>query len=184
MTTSHLNISEKYRPKTYPDIIGQDSAKTEIEKLKLIFHIDNDVPIYVIGDYFALQQTLVSLLSNAIKFTKQGTVQLTVKKMQVTQEKCILRFEIADTGEGIPENKQEAIFELFAKLHCSNTETYKGQGVGLFLVKLYVDKIGGNIDLFSRVGEGTTIRLDLPFTLPLVDDCLNANVLNDQKDRS
>ena len=154
-------------------MIDAEMVGAKLKKLLLAFHIDESVPRAVVGDSFALERILISLISNSIKFTEEGSIKLTVSYIKsLSNREVILRFAVEDTGIGIPKDKQPILFEMFAKVHYSNTETYQGQGLGLFLAKECVEKMGGDIELQSEEGRGTTVRFDVPFRIPLTDDCL------------
>jgi signal transduction histidine kinase len=110
-------------------------------------------------------------MSNAIKFTDHGFVRLEVSLVQYiqTSRELVIRFAIADSGIGIPEDKQTLIYERFSKLTPSNQEQYKGLGTGLFMVKQMVSELNGELNLESCIGQGSTFTLLLPCKLPLSD---------------
>ena len=108
-------------------------------------------------------------MSNAIKFTKQGSVKIIVKLVEKSDDKksCILRIIVEDTGVGIPEDKRNFIYERFVKAEPSSRVAYKGLGLGLPMVKQLMEELGGELDVSSEVGRGTTFVCTLPFALPL-----------------
>ncbi|MBI1730371.1 HAMP domain-containing histidine kinase [Candidatus Acetothermia bacterium] len=114
--------------------------------------------IRVYADETKLKQVLINLLSNALKYTKTGEVEVSTKKRRDE-----VLFAIKDTGIGIPEEMYEKIFEPFTQLDSSNTREWGGIGLGLSIVKKYVEMHGGKIWLESQVGKGTTFY----FTIPL-----------------
>lgn len=122
--------------------------------LDLAAYIAPDVPCDLVGDPNRLQQILVNLISNAIKFTERGEVLLRVEPEPDAQAPGRLRFSVADTGIGIPDGEREAIFESFAQVH--ETARSKGSGLGLAIVKQLVLLMNGRIWLESRVGQGST----------------------------
>lgn len=129
--------------------------------LDLAAYIAPDVPCDLVGDPNRLQQILVNLISNAIKFTERGEVLLRVEREPAARAPAIFRFSVADTGIGIPEGEREAIFESFAQAH--ETARSKGSGLGLAIVKQLVMLMNGRIWLESSVGQGSTFY----FTVPL-----------------
>ncbi len=129
--------------------------------LDLAAYITPDVPCHLVGDPNRLQQILVNLISNAIKFTERGEVVLRVEREPDAQAPGLLRFSVADTGIGVPEGEQEAVFESFAQVHDSARS--KGSGLGLAIVKQLVMLMKGRIWLESTVGRGSTFY----FTVPL-----------------
>ena len=129
--------------------------------LDLAAYVAPDVPCDLIGDPNRLQQILVNLISNAIKFTERGEVVLRVEHEPDAAEPEMLRFAVADTGIGVPEGDREAIFESFAQVHDSARS--KGSGLGLAIVKQLVTLMKGRIWLESVVGQGTTFYFSVPF---------------------
>jgi signal transduction histidine kinase/DNA-binding response OmpR family regulator len=127
--------------------------------LELVVRIIPDVPTKLIGDPLRLHQILLNLLSNALKFTHRGEVLLTItRKSDVENGKCMLHFSIADTGIGIPSNKQEAIFSHFTQVDSSTTREYGGSGLGLAIVKRLVELMKGTLWVESEVGKGSVFH--------------------------
>ena len=118
-----------------------------------------DTPQFVIGDSVRIRQILCNLVGNAIKFTSEGHVLLTVEIAEDTgkiEGDLALKMSIKDTGIGIPPDKQGLIFERFAQADGSTTRTYGGTGLGLSICKRLVELMGGKIHVESVVGEGST----------------------------
>ncbi len=128
--------------------------------LDLAAYIAPDVPCDLVGDPNRLQQILVNLISNAIKFTERGEVVVRVEHEPDAEEPGMLRFSVADTGVGVPEGDREAIFESFAQVH--EAARSKGSGLGLAIVKQLVTLMKGRIWLESAVGQGTTFYFAVP----------------------
>jgi PAS domain S-box-containing protein len=126
--------------------------------IELTADIPADVPDHVIGDPMRLRQILINLTDNAIKFTKSGDVMLRVAVESKTDDAHCLHFSVADTGIGIPEEKQALIFEAFAQADGSTTRTYGGTGLGLAIASQLVRQMGGRMWVESAVGEGTTFH--------------------------
>jgi two-component system sensor kinase len=122
-------------------------------------HVDTHVPTAINGDRLRVRQVINNLLSNAIKFTPVGGVTL-----EVTRQHDMLRFEVRDTGIGIPKDACEHLFEPFVQADASTTRRYGGTGLGLAISKQLVNLMGGEISVTSEVGVGSTFW----FTLPLV----------------
>jgi len=124
----------------------------------LAFHIDTDpqVPEAFIGDSIRLSQILINLIGNAIKFTEQGEVRLTVETEGTGHQNglCRLRFTVEDTGIGIPESKQRLLFESFQQADTSISRKYGGTGLGLAISKQLVQLMDGTITVESREGKG------------------------------
>ncbi len=130
-----------------------------------------DVPERIIGDAVRVKQILFNLVGNALKFTDKGTVQVHLSTLSAAKgEDTRIMFAISDTGIGIPDHKFKDLFQLFAQVDGSYTRPYQGAGLGLAIVRRLVALMGGNIDVESVVGQGTTVHVVLPFALPAGDD--------------
>jgi len=131
--------------------------------LKLLWKVQPETPVLSIGDPIRLRQVLVNLVSNAVKFTEKGTVDIEVQVESQTSEEVCLHFTVSDTGIGIPEAKQELIFDSFAQADGSTTRQFGGTGLGLTISQKLVEMMGGRIWLESEFGEGSrfhfTVRL-------------------------
>ena len=127
--------------------------------------IDEEIPNYVKGDDLRLGQILNNLISNAIKFTKKGTITITAKLEKKTEEFVALCFEVTDTGIGIPEDKQELIFERFTQANNNITREFGGSGLGLTIIKRLLLLQGSEIKLESVFGKGSTFSFVLKFGL-------------------
>ena len=133
------------------------------KRLELVCDIQKDVPRHVLGDGARLRQILLNLLSNAVKFTDKGEVVLTVSAAPRQSENVELRFEVRDTGIGIPPDKQGLIFDAFAQADTSTTRKYGGTGLGLAISRALVELMGGTIHLQSELGKGTIFWFTVPF---------------------
>jgi two-component system, sensor histidine kinase and response regulator len=126
--------------------------------LELVADIHSGVPDQLIGDSMRLRQILINLTDNAIKFTERGEIVISVSSQSITDDESELHFSVSDTGIGIPQEKQKAIFEAFAQADGSTTRTYGGTGLGLSIASQLIQKMGGRIWIESNVGEGTTFH--------------------------
>lgn len=132
---------------------------------KLLFELvtDKEVPKLVKGDSFRLKQILTNLIGNAIKFTNEGKIQLHLSvKSRNEKEVCIL-FVLADTGIGIPKDKQQIVFESFAQASKYISSGYGGAGLGLTISKGLIEIQGGNISVESEPGKGSVFSFCIPF---------------------
>lgn len=135
------------------------SYRAREKGLKLRYDIEKGTPEHLIGDKIYLQQVLINLIGNAIKFTEKGEVLVSVKvdsEPGTDGEPCTLLFSINDTGIGIPPDKLEAIFERFNQADTSSTRIYGGTGLGATISKGLVEKMGGHMWAESEVGKGST----------------------------
>ncbi|BAZ39183.1 multi-sensor hybrid histidine kinase [Calothrix sp. NIES-4101] len=136
----------------------------ETKGLNFVIQLDENLPETIATDIKRLQQILKNLLSNAFKFTEQGSITLTIG---IAPENMIT-FAISDTGIGIPFNKQKVIFEAFQQADGSTSRKYGGTGLGLSISRELAQLLGGRIELRSQTGEGSVFTLFLPqfFTFP------------------
>ena len=125
--------------------------------------IDPSTPFLLRGDTLHLRQVLINLVGNAIKFTEKGRVEIRVRPLEEDARRAVVRFEIADTGIGIPREMQARIFERFVQADPSTTRRYGGTGLGTTIAKQLVELMGGEIGLESEPGRGTTFRVTIPF---------------------
>lgn len=140
--------------------------QTENENPNINIRLDADfgeLPQYLIGDPKRLQQVLENLVSNAIKFTKEGFVHLSILLKTQDAETANLLFQVKDTGIGIVPEKQAAIFETFKQVSDSASRNYDGLGIGLPLAQRIVELHGSTIELESEVGKGSTFSFELTF---------------------
>ncbi len=135
---------------------------------KLLFEINSDekIPSVLIGDPFRIKQILINLAGNAIKFTDEGKVAIRVVHEKITRKNVFLRFEVADTGIGIPKENMNVIFNEFIQLGQKNPEVRKGTGLGLTIVKKLVELLNGRIHVKSKSGKGSVFTVVLPFGRP------------------
>lgn len=150
------------------DIKGQFEAELTANQLDLKVVLSPTLPDRVKGDTVKIEQILTNLLSNACKFTKQGEITLSVapKKgiLNAPQEQTPTCFTIADTGIGISEQDQKKLFQPFVQADGSLTRVHSGTGLGLYIVQQLAELLGGNVDMQSELGKGTSITVCLPLT--------------------
>jgi signal transduction histidine kinase len=126
------------------------------KKLELTTAFDNDLPLTVLADSLRLNQILMNLIGNAIKFTNEGSVSLKVEVMNRKGNNVQIKFSVSDTGIGIPEDKIEKIFEIFEQADPLTTVKFGGTGLGLSIVKNLAKLKGGVLEVFSEEGKGST----------------------------
>lgn len=133
--------------------------------------IDEDLHDMLIGDKLRINQVLFNLLGNAIKFTHQGSVTLSVLKESSWDDKQFIRFEVSDTGIGIPEDGLKIIFDDFGRVRAAQA-FYEGTGLGLAITRQLVERLEGSIHVESIFGQGSTFTVILPFkaTAPRIAD--------------
>jgi two-component system sensor histidine kinase/response regulator len=140
-------------------LFGTQAAEKEIE---LINFVRYDVPTALKGDPGRLRQVLSNLVNNALKFTAKGQVVLRVKLVEQNPAVVVLRFEVSDTGIGIPRESIDHLFNPFTQADASTTRKYGGTGLGLAICQKFVSLMGGEIGVESEVGKGSTFWFAVP----------------------
>jgi PAS domain S-box-containing protein len=159
-------------PFDLPTLLQQARAFVELpaaqKNLRLEFELESGLPQRLIGDPTRLKQILANLLGNAVKFTEAGSVTLRVAQLTPPDaasgqppSQVMLRFEVADTGIGIPPEKQAAVFQPFTQADSSTTRRFGGTGLGLSIVRRLVDMMGGTLLVASQPGQGSTFTVGL-----------------------
>ncbi|MDQ3393310.1 MAG: response regulator [Bacteroidota bacterium] len=150
-------------PDVVSNVLNLFRAKAADKNVELIEDIFEDVPFQLVGDPVRLNQVLINVISNALKFTEKGHVKIKITALRQSNSKALLRFMIEDTGIGIAEDKLDSVFESFTQASSDTTRKYGGTGLGLTIVKKIVNLQKGEISLKSTLGKGTTFIIDLPF---------------------
>jgi len=137
--------------------------KTASDKhLRLTSEIDDDLPETLLGDAARLQQILVNLVTNAIKFTDQGEVRVNLRRSADAK----WGIEVEDTGRGIPEADIPFIFDTFRQVEGATTRVHGGFGLGLSIVKQLVNLMSGDVEVESLLNSGTKFTIILPLVIP------------------
>ncbi|MEO5945455.1 MAG: chemotaxis protein CheB [Chitinophagaceae bacterium] len=137
--------------------------KIHEKNLKLVKEYDSRIPEVLIGDPIRLHQIILNLISNAVKFTSKGKITVSVQLLEEDEETVAIKFSVADTGIGIPEERMEEIFENFQQASSETSRLYGGTGLGLSIVKQLVEPQGGKILVKSKVNEGSVFSFILKF---------------------
>jgi PAS domain S-box-containing protein len=140
---------------TLEDTVRLLAPRAHQKELELGCHIQPDLPDRVFGDPIRLRQIVINLVGNAIKFTDQGEVMLHVEQQGESESTLNLHFFVSDTGIGIPEEKQQTIFEAFEQVDSSTTRKYGGTGLGLSISAALVNLMGGRMWVESKVRHGS-----------------------------
>lgn len=141
----------------------------EEKRLKLSLQIDPAVRLSVRGDPVRLRQVLGNLISNAVKFTERGHIDVQVRRLGEAEARHLLRFQVRDTGIGIAPEQQARLFRSFTQADASTTRLYGGTGLGLAICKRIIDLMGGRIGVESTPGAGSSFWFEIPL-LKVVGD--------------
>jgi len=160
------------------DVIVNKALKLNLGMIRssdiaLIVDIDPDVPQMVMTDEMRLVQVLTNLFNNAVKFTHQGEIKLSVELTAKSQNNVLVRFTVKDDGIGIAKDKQQHLFDAFSQADESMTREYGGSGLGLSICQQIINLLGGEITLESELGVGSSFSFVLPFSLPNIDGSEN-----------
>ena len=150
-------------------VINLVATQVEEKGLELGLLVKPEVPRHLRGDPGRLRQVLLNLIANAIKFTSQGSVVVRVQPIEETG----LRFEVIDTGIGIPSEAKQKLFQAFSQVDASTTREYGGTGLGLAICQQLVELMGGEIGVESSVGEGSTFWFTAKFDRQPASSALN-----------
>ncbi len=137
------------------------AVKANEKRLELLCHITPDIPEYIIGDSVRVRQILVNLTGNAIKFTEKGEIVISLRIEERKDNEALIHFWVSDTGVGIPQERQDKIFDSFTQADGSTTRKYGGTGLGLSISKQLAEKMGGRIWVESEPGKGSVFHFTI-----------------------
>lgn len=151
--------------KNLEEVADMMMARAEEKGLELAVRFAPGTPTYVIGDPGRVRQVLMNFVSNAIKFTEKGHVMMNAEARILGNTETIIRFEVIDTGIGIPKAALDKIFEKFMQADASTTKRYGGTGLGLAISQQLAHLMGGEVGVKSDVNVGSTFWFEVPFRL-------------------
>ncbi|MFA7241345.1 MAG: response regulator [Sulfuricellaceae bacterium] len=149
---------------TFKNVATLISQRAQEKGLNILFHIDPAIPLGLIGDPLRLSQVLVNLAGNAVKFTQQGEVATSCQLMSHNDSEIVLRFSVRDTGIGLTPQQLAQLFQPFSQADSSTTRRFGGTGLGLAICKQLVEKMGGEIEVESMPGRGSTFHFTARFS--------------------
>lgn len=161
-----LDHSEFCLTRCLQDVVGSLMPIATLKGLDMRMDIAGDVPDFVEGDETRLVQIVTNLVSNAIKFTERGRVEVRVKPERLEARHCLVALSVADTGVGIDPADRQRIFEPFVQTGAHPALVEGGSGLGLSICRRLTDLMGGSIDVESEPGQGSVFTVRLPFFLP------------------
>jgi len=144
------------------EIRGLFAAATLAKGLRLVISLDQSVPHQVHGDAARLRQVLINLIGNALKFTSQGEIALTIKLIERKNDTAMILWDVSDTGPGIPQAYLPHLFEPFTQADDTTSRRHGGTGLGLAISKRLSDLMGGSLTLDTAPDQGTTFHLIIP----------------------
>ena len=156
LENSPFNVNELFQ-----GIVKSFEINKTYKDIKIDLEVDPEIP-FLVGDSMRLSQIMMNLVGNAVKFTDEGRVWIKAENLNCSENYCRIRFEVGDTGIGIPQNKQEEIFEEFSQLRVQNFN-YQGTGLGLPIVKKLLKLFNSEIKISSVEGEGTVFNFEIEF---------------------
>ncbi|MBF0224171.1 MAG: response regulator [Desulfobacterales bacterium] len=159
------------------NIIG---LKAEDKGLELLYSLDKNMPLNLIGDPLRLSQVLINLCNNAIKFTDSGEIVIHAEKVNEDREKVVIKFSVKDTGIGIHHDQISELFQVFVQGDSSITRKYGGTGLGLSICDKLVHLMGGEMSVKGEPGKGSTFIFTTTFGVP-VNENINENLFNHTK---
>ena len=167
------NVELESRPFSLKEVLEEKvrvvQPRLADKPVSIKLKIDPSVPEALLGDAARIGQIILNLLSNAAKFTKQGEIVVQARKASgraLAKEIFPLEISVTDTGIGIPEDKQEEVFESFTQIETADGKRQEGSGLGLAITKKLTTLMGGEITLQSEVGRGSTFTVFLPLRVP------------------
>jgi signal transduction histidine kinase/CheY-like chemotaxis protein/ligand-binding sensor domain-containing protein/HPt (histidine-containing phosphotransfer) domain-containing protein len=152
------------------------SLKALENKVSLVNVLDKAIPEVLIGDAFRFKQILLNLVSNAVKFTKNGKVSIAVQLIKIAESEILLEVKVTDQGIGMEEKRLDKIFESFTQANSAISANYGGTGLGLSITKNILQQLGGNISVESKLGFGSTFKCIIPFKKYGVRDVINVDL--------
>jgi PAS domain S-box-containing protein len=162
MTLEKIDFSLRDLVSELQAVMGAQAAA---KRLEMDFDFEADVPELVRGDPTRLRQILMNLLGNALKFTERGSINLRLSKVSEADGVHRLKFEVADSGVGIPPDVLPNLFNPFAQADASTTRRFGGTGLGLSIVRQLAEHMGGRVGVSSELGAGSCFWAELPFEL-------------------
>jgi CheY-like chemotaxis protein len=163
------------------NVLSMFSQKADSDGIGLAWWASPEVPLHLLGDPTRLRQIMTNLISNALKFTKEGEVWLRIDLVRQQGSKAQLRFSVTDTGIGIPKEVQDTLFDAFTQADSSTTRCFGGTGLGLSICRQLTEMMGGKISIDSRPGEGSTFHFTINFGTLAMPKLEASNMLQEKR---
>jgi len=163
LTMEHISFDLE---EVFHNLSSMVGVKAHEKGLEILFRVDAQTPLRLIGDPLRVQQVLLNLCSNAVKFTKAGEIIISVRPLQIDDEKVELELAVRDSGMGMTPEQQARLFMPFSQADTSTTRKFGGTGLGLSICLSLVEMMGGRIWLESELGKGSVFRFTAKFKRP------------------
>ena len=147
------------------NVASVTSQRAADKQLEYLFHVPPSIPRHLVGDPLRLEQVLINLVNNAVKFTPAGELEMTCTRLDHPGQTALLRFSVRDTGIGMTQEQMGKLFQAFSQANGSTTREYGGTGLGLSISQQLVGLMGGQITVESTPNQGSVFRFDLEFPL-------------------
>lgn len=158
----NINLKEINIYDTCNNVYTIFSKRADYKKLNFNYHIDENIPLFLLADNIKIRQVLSNLIENAIKFTQEfGTIDFNVKLKEQKKSNVIIQFSVSDTGIGIKKEHMDSIFEPFMQVENDSNRSYEGSGIGLSICSNIIESFGSKINVKSTIEEGSTFYFDL-----------------------
>lgn len=151
---------------TVQGVLGEFAPKAQSKGLRLVNALDRSLPEMAVGDALRLRQLLWHLVGNAVKFTKEGQVEIRASAVATDVRQVMITIEVRDTGIGIAAEQLKQIFESFRQLETGLSRSHGGLGLGLAVARKLAELLNGTIHVESELGRGSTFSVQLPLRLP------------------
>ena len=150
--------------KELEQIVRLNKPQANIKHINLHLDYDKSIPAYLLGDPLRLQRIVLELVTNALKYTDKGEIKVGARliKNKTHTGQLIIELCVSDTGMGIPRDKQNEVYTRFTRLVPAYRGIYPGTGLGLSVVKQFIDDLGGEIHIESDIGKGATFICLIP----------------------
>jgi signal transduction histidine kinase len=158
LVNTPFNLSD-----TLKELIASFKWEAGSKDLRLVYEIDSAIPQIISGDKLRTTQVFINIISNAIKFSETGTVQVIANKTGEDNDTVTIYFEVSDNGIGIAADKRETIFDSFTQADIETTRKYGGTGLGLSISKKLVDKMNGKLQVKNNIPKGSIFYFTAPF---------------------
>ena len=161
--TENFNLNE-----LLDNCVNLFKPQTNNKGIFLSFKLKSDTPLMLSGEYLHIKQVLINLIGNAVKFTTEGSITVNVETLTRSDTEALIRFEVVDTGIGIPENAFNRIFESFSQADDSIKYQYGGTGLGTAISKRLINLMGGKIGVESKQNEGSKFWFEVPLAINII----------------